>query len=175
LMVVIRLNGSMPPRKCSQLLQLMWVSMKLPMRTLKCSKNVLKFLLMMFLKLALRLHESPKVVWFGCFPFLGSQFLQHLNHHMVILLIHLMPIAHLSLWFDLPWKMSNLDLETLILCLWQDIYNLKTIKTKFEVFISVDKFFRFSNLQCFTSCDPYSSWNPFVGIYTRTKCGSNFF
>lgn len=129
----------------------------------------------MFLKLALSLHERPKVVWLGCFPFLGSQILQHLNHHMVILLIHLTPIAHLSLWFVLPWKLSNLDLKTLILCLWQYIYNLKTIKVKFEVFTNVDKFSRFSNLQCLTSCDPYSSWNPFVGIYTRTGCGTNFF
>lgn len=173
-MMVMRLNGSMPPIKCSHLLLLMWVSMKFPMRTLKCSKNVSNFILMMFLKLTLRLHESPKVVWLRCFPFLGSQFLQHLNHHMVIFVIHLMPIAHLSLWFDLPLKMSNLDLETLILCLWQDIYNLKTIKVKFEVFTSVDKFSRFSNLQCLTSCDPYSSWNPFVGIYTRTRCGTIF-
>jgi hypothetical protein len=130
LMVVMRLNGSMPPKKCSHLLLLMWVSMKFSMRTLKCSENVLKFLVMMFLKLTLRLHESPKVVWFGCFPFLGSRFLQHLNHHMVILLIHLMPITHFSLWFDLPWKMSNLGLEALILCLWQDIYYLKTIQVK---------------------------------------------
>lgn len=130
---------------------------------------------MMLLKLTLRLHESPKVVWLGCFPFLGSQFLQHLNHHIVIFFIHLMPIAHISLWFDLHWKMPNVDLETLVLSLWQDIYNLKKIKVKFEVFTSVDKFSRFSNLQYLTYCDPYSSLNPFVGIYTRTRHGINFF
>jgi hypothetical protein len=88
LMVVMRLKGSMPLKKSSHSLLLMWVSMKFLTRTLKCSTNVFKFLLMMFLKLTLRLHESPKVVWFNCFIFLGPQFLQHLNHHMVILLIH---------------------------------------------------------------------------------------